>query len=52
MARTLVSMMAGYILQLTFLGPDAVGGVPDAIRALWPRAAAGPRVAAPGAPVS
>jgi AcrR family transcriptional regulator len=52
MARTLVSMMAGYILQLTMLGPEAVGGVPDAIRALWPRAAAGPGVAAPQAPVS
>ena len=35
-ARTLVSTMAGYILQLTILGPDAVGGVPDAVRALWP----------------
>ena len=46
MARTLVSTMAGYILQLTILGPEAVGGVPDAVRALWPQAAAGP--AAPG----
>ena len=35
-ARTLVSMMAGYILQLTMLGPDAVAAVPDAVRALWP----------------
>jgi TetR/AcrR family transcriptional regulator, transcriptional repressor of aconitase len=40
-ARTLVSMMGGYILQLTMLGPDAVAGVPDAVRSLWP-AAAGP----------
>ena len=46
-ARTLVSTMAGYILQLTMLGPAAVGGVPDAVRALWPRAAADP----PAAPV-
>ena len=52
MARTLVSTMAGYILQLTMLGPEAVGGVPAAIRALWPRAGAGPGVAAPGAPAS
>jgi AcrR family transcriptional regulator len=35
-ARTLVSMMGGYILQLTMLGPDAVAGVPDAVRVLWP----------------
>jgi hypothetical protein len=28
--------MAGYILQLTVLGPDAVAAVPDAVRALWP----------------
>jgi hypothetical protein len=35
-ARALVSMMAGYILQLTVLGPDAVAAVPDAVRALWP----------------
>ncbi|HEY0716738.1 MAG TPA: TetR/AcrR family transcriptional regulator [Streptosporangiaceae bacterium] len=35
-AQTLVSMMGGYILQLTVLGPDAVGGIPDAVRALWP----------------
>ena len=41
-ARTLVSMMGGYILQLTMLGPDAVAGVPDAVRALWPAAPAGP----------
>src|SRR6201999_2725225 len=38
-ARTLVAVMAGYILQLTVLGPDAVGGVGDAARALWPQAA-------------
>jgi hypothetical protein len=35
-ARALVSMMAGYILQLTMLGPDSVAAVPDAVRALWP----------------
>ena len=42
MARTLVSTMAGYILQLTILGPEAVGGVPDGVRALWPAAPAVP----------
>lgn len=36
MARTLVSAMAGYILQLTILGPAAVSGVPAGVRALWP----------------
>jgi AcrR family transcriptional regulator len=39
-ARTLVSVMAGYIVQLTMLGPDAVADVPDAARALWPGVAA------------
>jgi hypothetical protein len=32
--------MAGYIVQLTMLGPDAVADVPDAARALWPGVAA------------
>ena len=41
-ARMLVAVMAGYILQLTVLGPDAVGGVGDAARALWPQAALSP----------
>jgi TetR/AcrR family transcriptional regulator, transcriptional repressor of aconitase len=49
-ARTLVSMMGGYILQLTVLGPDAVSGVPGAVRALWPEPA-GPGLGA-AAPVS
>jgi TetR/AcrR family transcriptional regulator, transcriptional repressor of aconitase len=35
-ARTLVAIMAGYILQLAILGPDAVSVIPDAIQALWP----------------
>ena len=35
-ARALISMMSGYILQLTILGPGAVDGVPGAVRSLWP----------------
>jgi AcrR family transcriptional regulator len=34
--RTLVAVMAGSILQLTILGPDAVSDIADAVRALWP----------------
>jgi hypothetical protein len=26
----------GYLLQLALIGPAAVDGVPDAVRALWP----------------
>jgi AcrR family transcriptional regulator len=36
LATTLVSMVPGYSLQLALLGPAAVAGVPDAVRALWP----------------
>jgi hypothetical protein len=32
----LISNLAGYILQLVTLGPDAVRAVPDVTRALWP----------------
>jgi hypothetical protein len=32
----LISIVPGYILQLTLLGAAAVEGVPDAVRALWP----------------
>jgi AcrR family transcriptional regulator len=39
-ARLLVALMAGSILQLTILGPDAVSEVGAAARALWPRPAA------------
>jgi AcrR family transcriptional regulator len=49
-ARTLVSMMGGYILQLTVLGPDAVSGVPDAVRALWPEPAGAPSGRPPSRP--
>ena len=35
-ARALVAMMPGYILQLTVLGPEVADGIPGAIRALWP----------------
>jgi AcrR family transcriptional regulator len=37
-ARTLVALMAGSILQLTILGPDAVSDITGAVRALWPPA--------------
>ena len=40
--RTLVAIMAGTILQLTFLGPEAVGDVAAGVRALWPSAAGQP----------
>lgn len=36
MAAALVSVLPGYILQLTLLGPEAVDGVPGAFRSLWP----------------
>jgi AcrR family transcriptional regulator len=38
LATVLMSLVPGYILQLAVLGPAAVDGVPEAIRALWPRA--------------
>jgi hypothetical protein len=31
-----MSLVPGYILQVAVLGPAAVDGVPDAVRALWP----------------
>jgi TetR/AcrR family transcriptional regulator, transcriptional repressor of aconitase len=36
LATTLLSLVPGYLLQLALLGPVAVDGVPDAVRALWP----------------
>jgi TetR/AcrR family transcriptional regulator, transcriptional repressor of aconitase len=36
LAGALLSLIPGYLLQLALLGPAAVDGVPDAIRALWP----------------
>ena len=36
LAAALVAIVPGFILQLTMLGPAAVDGVPDAVRALWP----------------
>jgi hypothetical protein len=36
MAATLVSVVPGYILQLALLGPEAVDGVPEALRSFWP----------------
>jgi AcrR family transcriptional regulator len=38
-SRALVAVMAGSILQLAILGPDAVSDVASAVRALWPSAA-------------
>ncbi|MCW2539424.1 MAG: hypothetical protein JWN95_1149 [Frankiales bacterium] len=40
LAALLISIVPGYILQLALLGPVAVQGVPDALRALWPPAPA------------
>jgi hypothetical protein len=36
LAATLICLVPGYLLQLAILGPDAVDGVPGAVRALWP----------------
>jgi hypothetical protein len=36
LADVLVSVLPGYILQLALLGPNAVTGIADALRALWP----------------
>jgi TetR/AcrR family transcriptional regulator, transcriptional repressor of aconitase len=36
LATTLLSLVPGYLLQLALLGPGAVHGVPDAVRAIWP----------------
>lgn len=44
LAAALLSLVPGYLLQLALLGPAAVDGLPDAVRALWPdprRAACG-----------
>jgi TetR/AcrR family transcriptional regulator, transcriptional repressor of aconitase len=35
-ATVLMAIVPGYILQLALLGPDAVDGAIDAVRALWP----------------
>ncbi len=35
-ATVLMSIVPGYLLQLATLGPAAVDGAPDAVRALWP----------------
>ncbi len=41
LAAVLISLLPGYIVQLALLGPSAVDGIADAVRALWPDAAAG-----------
>lgn len=35
-ATVLMSIVPGYIMQLALLGPKAVAGAADAVRALWP----------------
>jgi AcrR family transcriptional regulator len=37
LASVLISLVPGYLVQLSLLGPDAVDGVADAVRALWPQ---------------
>jgi AcrR family transcriptional regulator len=37
LATVLMSIVPGFILQLALLGPAAVEGTPDAVRALWPQ---------------
>jgi AcrR family transcriptional regulator len=39
LAGVLIATLAGQILLLALLGPKAVSGVPDALRALWPNQA-------------
>jgi AcrR family transcriptional regulator len=36
LATVMISILTGYILQLAVLGDEAVAGVPEALRALWP----------------
>jgi TetR/AcrR family transcriptional regulator, transcriptional repressor of aconitase len=36
LASVLVAILPGCILQLAMVGPEALSGVPDALRALWP----------------
>ncbi len=36
-AGVLISLVPGYLVQLSLLGPEAVDGIPDAVRALWPQ---------------
>ncbi len=35
-ASVVTAILPGYIMQRALLGPDAVRGVPDGLRALWP----------------
>ncbi|MGW7256433.1 TetR/AcrR family transcriptional regulator [Streptomyces sp. NPDC054834] len=36
LARVFVAVLPGFLLQLALFGPQAVEGVPGAVRALWP----------------
>jgi AcrR family transcriptional regulator len=35
-ARVILSVLPGFLLNLALFGPDGVAGFPDAVRALWP----------------
>jgi AcrR family transcriptional regulator len=48
-AAVLLAIVPGYILQLALLGPAAMAGAPDAVRALWPDSPAHRKVD-PGGP--
>jgi AcrR family transcriptional regulator len=39
LASVLLAIIPGSILQLALIGPSALDGVPDTLRALWPEAA-------------
>lgn len=36
LAQVILSILPGFLLNLALLGPEAVAGFPDAVRALWP----------------
>ncbi|HEY3871651.1 MAG TPA: TetR/AcrR family transcriptional regulator [Actinocrinis sp.] len=40
LTSVIVGTVPGHVVQLVLLGPDAVAGSPDALRALWPKPAA------------
>jgi TetR/AcrR family transcriptional regulator, transcriptional repressor of aconitase len=51
LATVLICIQPGYVLPLALLGPGAVAGIPDAVRALWspPAAETESRLPAPAA---
>ena len=36
LARVILSILPGFLLNLALLGPRGVAGFPDAVRTLWP----------------